>query len=427
MPEPPVLALEGVDVQVARAVEAERARVRQQPRSVEAWGRLGKLLFANGFPREALECFAVCARLDPADPRWPYYRGMGTQVEDPEVALGHFRRAAELCDKAAPENLAPRLTLVEQLLSRGQLDQAERELDRAFLGGESDARVRFDRGALAVLRGQWEAGRSLLAPLVNHPAARRRSATQLAMACQRLGRTEEAARYAEAAVSGPEDDAWPDPFAEEYLLLAISQRGGLARATAHDASLDAKAAREELLQLVKEFGDRDYHVHVRLGSHLAARRQFAQAEQSLRRALALGGPNRFRVVYLLGLVLNEQAEQLQREGATERSVSKRRAAEGFLRRAVLLNPGEAWSNYECGRVLAALGNHEAALGHFRTAAASRPEVSTIQRALGEALARQGQLDDARTHLERAVRCAAPDDQTAAEALRQFEQKHGRGR
>src|SRR5438105_554199 len=103
VPQPPVVPLEGVDGQVAEVVTGELERVRREPRSVDAWGRLGKVLMANGFIPQAVQCLAVCERLDPRDPRWPYLRGLGTQREDPEQALVYFQRACQLCERSHPD------------------------------------------------------------------------------------------------------------------------------------------------------------------------------------------------------------------------------------------------------------------------------------------------------------------------------------
>src|SRR5262249_18483362 len=63
--EPPVVELAGIDPAVTRAIEKARAAVNQAPRSVEAWGRLGKTLLAHDFHVPASVCLAQAERLDP--------------------------------------------------------------------------------------------------------------------------------------------------------------------------------------------------------------------------------------------------------------------------------------------------------------------------------------------------------------------------
>src|SRR5688572_6171737 len=57
-------------------LEARIAEVRSRGKSAEAWGELGSVLRAFDLPREAAECFAEAERLDPANPRWPYFQAM---------------------------------------------------------------------------------------------------------------------------------------------------------------------------------------------------------------------------------------------------------------------------------------------------------------------------------------------------------------
>src|SRR5947208_1564349 len=56
-PEPPGIALQGIDPAVAAAVEDARAAVRRSPRSADAWGTLGMTLQAHQFLAEAEVCF----------------------------------------------------------------------------------------------------------------------------------------------------------------------------------------------------------------------------------------------------------------------------------------------------------------------------------------------------------------------------------
>src|SRR5262245_34900950 len=98
-PQPPVLALEGVDPDVARAVNDALEGVRREPRSGAAWGQLGMVLRAHRLDAEASGCFDQAAALDPDSPRWAYFRADLLLAQDFNAALPPLRRAVELADR----------------------------------------------------------------------------------------------------------------------------------------------------------------------------------------------------------------------------------------------------------------------------------------------------------------------------------------
>ena len=75
LPELPVLALKGVDPEVADVLTKQRAAVEQAPHSAEAWSRLAMLLYAHQFAEEAVICYRAAETLDGTNPIWPYFQG----------------------------------------------------------------------------------------------------------------------------------------------------------------------------------------------------------------------------------------------------------------------------------------------------------------------------------------------------------------
>src|SRR5690242_3989325 len=71
-PAPPEVSHEGVDAELAEAIESARQQVRQDPYSARTWGDLGNLLRAAQIVPQAAACFTEAERLDPKNPRWPY-------------------------------------------------------------------------------------------------------------------------------------------------------------------------------------------------------------------------------------------------------------------------------------------------------------------------------------------------------------------
>ena len=85
-PRPPQPDLAGADPEVVEAVAEARDAVLRAPRSAAAWGRYGQVLRAHDFGAEANRCFAEAERLGPAEPRWPYLRGLTLVLTEPGPA-----------------------------------------------------------------------------------------------------------------------------------------------------------------------------------------------------------------------------------------------------------------------------------------------------------------------------------------------------
>lgn len=107
--EPPVLRplprpdLSRVEPVLATQIEGLAELVRTQeaqglppePRA-ESWGTLGHLYFYYGFLDAAADAYANAGALAPADPRWPYHRGVvASDRGEPARALEHFDSVLE--------------------------------------------------------------------------------------------------------------------------------------------------------------------------------------------------------------------------------------------------------------------------------------------------------------------------------------------
>jgi tetratricopeptide (TPR) repeat protein len=122
---PPPIPAGIPDAEVQQAIADARQRVLDEPRSAYTWGRLGLVLLAHQFDREADTCFLQAAELAPTDPRWPYARGMVALKLGPDQALALFRQAAAVAESKPKYRFALRMRLAESLLEHGHLDEAE--------------------------------------------------------------------------------------------------------------------------------------------------------------------------------------------------------------------------------------------------------------------------------------------------------------
>src|SRR5262249_18785862 len=189
-------------------------------RSAEAWGYLGKLLRTPNFNEEAGFCFAQAEKLEPNEVRWPYLRGEAILLETPEKALPHLRRAVETADRHEPDNLVPRLRLAEVLIATGQHEEAETCLRLAREIEPDNINVIYGLGLLAAIRGELEESRRLLLRCQHSEFTRQKASQQLAAVCERLGKSDEAAKFHQKSLELPKDDNWPDRYIMDYRQLA---------------------------------------------------------------------------------------------------------------------------------------------------------------------------------------------------------------
>src|SRR5262249_43994300 len=161
---------------------------------------------------------AQAERLDPANPRWPYYQA-GTLVNhgEREAALPLLERSIARAEARGEDNPVPRLFLAETLLTLGRLDEAEPHL-RPVSEQHPDA-VRA-QAALGWRARAGRGGRSARAPLSRGrggPRGRQKASLQLAAVSQRLGDAAEADKYRQWAARLPKDGEWPDPYVNAYM------------------------------------------------------------------------------------------------------------------------------------------------------------------------------------------------------------------
>jgi tetratricopeptide (TPR) repeat protein len=425
---PPSVPFEGVEPQVALAIERETEKVRQQPRSGVAWGRLGQVLRAHGFDEQAVACWAQAERFDKREPRWPYYRGVVLLMLGEGPGLDRLRRAVALADAVDADNLCPRLTLAEQLLAHAaDANEVEEVLRVVAQKAPNNARLRFCQAALAERRGDTSGAIRLFLRLRRHPCAQQKVSARLAALYGRLRQPEESAVYAEMAARLPEDARWPDPYWAALTNLEMGRQGRYRELKRHEGEKNDTAVYEQLLDMVKG-EEADDKAHLALALTLLRLGKRDEAERPLRQALALE-PKSVRALYNLAAVLFLRAEE-QREagGDSRRWAALYEEAIRLLRRVIELKPHDAYAHMVLGRALLAQGRLEAAIEALRVPPVTRPEDFRSHLCLAEALLEAGQWAEARQHLERAGQLApkeAPDLVKARQRLAEKTKKGGK--
>jgi tetratricopeptide (TPR) repeat protein len=412
-PVPPQIPLDGVQTEIAQAVEKALEEVRRDPRSGAAWGKLGMVLHANGFHDHILDCYLHAERFDPKNPRWPYLRGLRLLEGHRQQALQLFRQALDVADRPQ-ERAGVLFRLAGLLIEEQQLDEADRHLQALSRIEPDSPRAHFGLASLALARGDRAAARGHLRTLTKEPFARRSACALLAT----LEEDRQAAReYQDLAARLPKDRPWPDPFEEEGMRHKVDRMARIAKFW----DLRNQGRNEEALEFLRTFVARrpDAEVCFLLGCQLFAGNELDEAEQAFRAALR-HDPSLVKAHAFLGEVLCRKADNLYKDAGTRKqALELYREAVAAADRALALEPTFGLAHLPRGRALHRLGRTDEAVRALREALVSQPQNAHVYLSLGETLAEAGRLDEGLEQLENAVRLAARDDPQPRDALEKW--------
>lgn len=370
----PVIDSSRLEASARQTLEGRIAAVRAAPKSGDAWGELGSVLRAFDFPHEAQQCFAEAERLDPANPRWPYFQALLSLSDDPEAAVAALRRTVARCGNE-PE--MPRFRLARLLSEQGKWDEAAAEL-RALLRDKPDFAPATLLLAHRANAEQKTTEAIEFAIRCTKDARTARSAwSLLATLYQRAGDSTQAAEAARIAATSRNEEI-ADPFETEAAARRENPRE-IALQT-HDLLANGRldeAARniERLTKGHPEFAE----TWLLLGRLQILRRQFSEAERSLRRHLELE-PRSTQGLFQLGTALFSQNRFPE-------------AAETFAQ-ATEIKPDFGPAHFNRAYALARSGKREEAMTYFREALRHNPEHVEIYVLLGDLHRQLGQREEA---------------------------------
>ena len=349
IPRPPLDTLESaVATQLRVAQESFHAlATRDSPTSdlMEAYGVLGQLYHAYELFDSAEASYRSAAYLGPRDHRWRHLLGrlyeQQGRLEDAETELVVARAVQP--DYSAS---AVRLGLVRVQL--GKLAEARRAFTAA-LEIATDPAIDAGLGEAALAERRYADAISHLSSALERAPGATRLHYPLAMAYRGLGSLEEA--RAHLARRGESGVAPRDPLVEGLRRLLRGER-----------------------------------VNMIQGQLAFAAGQFHAAAAAFAAAVA-AAPDSVRAYVDLGAALAQSGEV---EGGIE-----------ALRTAVSLDPANATGHFNLGVLLAGRGD-AAAITHFESTLALRPDDSEARRALVAALLASGRDGEAEAHLTRVV-------------------------
>lgn len=399
-PALPVLDLATADPLVAKAVAEARAQVQQAPRSGAAWGRLGMVLLAHGWYSPAHASFDQAERLEPREPRWPYFNSRALDNIDSDAALAKARRAAEL---AGDGQETVRLRYAERLLGLDRPDEAVQQF-RLLLQKQPDhARAHLGLARREHLRGRLEQSLEHLNRSRLDVHTRKASYLLLATVEQERGNETEAARKASEAAELPPDADWPDPLEVELAQLQTGRSAGQRHAVWLMNQGRGPEAVALLQQLVQRYPQSDT-AWLTLGKALLMVNEPAGAETAFRKATEL---------------TRESVEAPFQLARALMAQNKYRDAVASLRKAAEIKPEAAQVHFVLGQCLLREGDESGAIAAFRAAVRYKPQFFEAHTELGELFAKKGQNTQARDHLQAALQLN-PADAKAKRLLEQMQ-------
>jgi len=412
-PAPPELPA-GIETAVRDHLERLRAKVQAASRAADAWGELGMGLFGNGLRELALPCFVHAEHLDPEQPEWPHLQAIEHHLADNlDEAIACLERAVPNCDIRDPHNFVPRLLLAELQLARYQDNAAEAHARWVLDRNPKNERAHYLLGVIAAGRDQAETSLQHLAQAAASPFARKRAYQQLAAVHRRLNQVDLAQQFIEKANRLPGDPDWPDPY---YLRAMQHVRGSRAHwQRAKDLRREGKVW--ESLRYFRGAADEtsDPSAQIALGKTLLQLGDLALAESVLRAAVRQQ-PDLAQAHQQLSVVLLEVGETLPEAAARVKFEEARAAA----RKALDAQPRLAAAHWALGLALRRLGQKDEAIAELAEAVRLRPELYQHHLHLGEALAETGRLEEGLRHLRVAVDMAPSADRRPAAALERWQ-------
>jgi len=395
-PAVPRVEQRGMDRVVQELFSDVRGRVERQPWDPQSWGQYGMCLLQHERPREALLCFGQARKLDPGNPRWPWYTVMILEQTDLAAAAVELEQAFAL----APDALHVRLKLAATKLALGDATVAEELLQEIPPESAAAADSVLQRVRAARLRNA-----PLEALKILDNARKRNSGLssdlyqEAAVAALQAGQPQLAASLRAESLLQPPLQPFPDPWLAA--LRAFDVSGGVDSAAADQlrgqGRLPEAAAR--LAALARRFPDRSRPA---LNLALTLRDQ-GQLEQAANDLQDLAG--RFPMDPLVHFHLAVTYAQLGQQDAAVKS----------LHICLQIKPDYGLARSALADLLAAAGRSPEAVSEAERAVADSPGELWVHFGLVRLLLSAGQLSRARQVLDQTA--ALP---TAAGALEQAE-------
>jgi len=384
LPELPAVALDNLAPLIRSAIQEALDKAKASPRDAGVNGKLGMLLQAHNFLKEAEVCYRRARLLDPSAFRWAYYLAH-VQVSQANCSDGaaSFREALRL----EPDYLPAQLLFGRCLIVTGEWEEARKLYESVVQKHPENAEANYGLGRLRSANNELELAiqsfRKACGLFPDFGAAH----FAAARAYYRLGQKEQAEKemelYQKNKGTYPETE---DALLDEVVGLYRDYEDwvNLADQLRTEGKLEeAAAAYEGALRIVPELPE----PHIWL-IHLYGRlRQPAKAEEHYRVAVSLD-PGNAQIYFWYGVFVMSQR--------------KTQEAEEAFRRTLELNPNHPVARVNLGYVLEGRGRLSEAVAELRTALEQNPDSPQTHFSLGRMLVKQENFEEGIPHLLEAL-------------------------
>ena len=365
-------------------IEAAANRLRSEPKSAQACGRLGMILHAHERYKLAEPLYHRSHLLDPGHYPWAYYLGVV------RVPLGKLEKAASAFRSAValkPDDLPARLALADVLRQVGRPDESRVVYERIIRDHPGSAVTHFGLGRVHAEQGNLpEAVKHLRRACELFPEYGA-SHYALGLAYRDLG---DGAKMREHLVQFRQNSTTEPPRQDQLLDAIQSLASGatwhLEQGIALRDQGDFRGAETAFLKALEIDPDHSV-VHGNLSSLYVVLRDPVKVEEHYRKAVAID-PGMYKTHYNFGMFLGMSGRMGEAEEA--------------LRKALEINPYHALSHNNLGYIMAQKGQAEEAARHFRLAIRYEPNFHLPHFNLARLLMGQGKPAEAARHLERTL-------------------------
>jgi tetratricopeptide (TPR) repeat protein len=392
-PEPPKVDLDGASAEVAGAIESALLAVRRDSRSATNWGRLGMLLLANQFDLNARQCLAEAERLEPSNPRWPYFASW-TYAAEPSASMLPLLERAVLGFADVP---APRLRLAEALVELGRFDEAKSCFLEVLKRDPENPHASVGLARAELLEDHPQAALDLALRAVDSPWTRKARQAVVLECYRRISDRDAIAQAARRFAELPDDPAAPDPIRDELNDLKLGVDAQLQTVESLFRHAGSAVALKRLERIARDY-PASYRAQLQFGKALVLNGNFPVAIEVVDRAVRQA-PDVAELHLVLGDARFHKGDFSQ-------------AAASF-QRAIDLAPNDAIAYFNLAQCLVRLDDRDHAADAFAAALRQKPNLPKAHAGLAALLEQQGQTEAALAHARIELEIAPNDDEAKA--------------
>jgi tetratricopeptide (TPR) repeat protein len=398
---------------------------------------LARLYHANGFFREANQCYAHLVRVKPSHPQWPHLwasvlAGFGRL----DHALPLLRRTVEL----APEYTPAQLRLAEALLKNNQASEAVVVYKRTLERDSSNAYAQLGLARCSMAQNRWEDARDRLQSVLTAGPDKIGGWATLVTIHEQLGDKEAAAAALRRARGSGRFREMPDPWLDDLNEYCFDPyRLGVIAAMTGD-----KVAARRWLDRAITFAANPAPYHRQLGKMLWDAKNLPDARLHLEKAVGLDLNNSDAWAFLVGvyhdaqdgpagdrtlakaLTFCPQSPALRHlNGQRLRKLRRLDLAETELLTSIRLQPNEARAHIELAMVYFEQNRTDDGIASLRAAVVAEPSNTLAMQVLARHSINEADQPAALHWIKQLRQQPNSSDQDMANILNDFRQQFGR--